>query len=49
MTAMDSFTTLSAALVRVLEHAALLAIAMDPMNALRFALLASELRREVRQ
>lgn len=47
MTAMDSFTTISAALVRVLEHAALLAIATDPANALRFALLASELRREM--
>lgn len=49
MTAMDSFTTISTALIRVLEHAALLAIATDPMNALRLALLASELRREVRQ
>lgn len=46
---MDDFTTMSAALVRVLEHAALLAIVTDPMNALRLALLASELRREVRQ
>ncbi len=44
---MDNFTTMGTALVRVLEHAALLMVATDPLTALRFALLASELRRGV--
>lgn len=48
MTAMESFTTIGAELVRLFEHTALLLIATDPVGALRFAFIASELRRGVK-
>jgi hypothetical protein len=46
---MDTFTTIGAELVRLFEHTALVLIATDPVAALRFALMASELRRRVKQ
>lgn len=45
---MDAFTAVGAEVVRLIEQAALVLITTDPMGALRLALLASELRREVK-
>jgi hypothetical protein len=42
-------TQIAAAVLRVIQSAALAAASLDPMAALRMALLASELRREVQQ
>lgn len=45
---MTDLTHISAAVIRVIESAALAVVATNPMEALRLALLASELRWRVR-